>query len=76
MAIEERGPAPLESAQAYNYASFTRLQTVGGSSAFKARLHAGEEAPDFELPTLDGGTVRPSDYRGRAHVVLEFGSIT
>jgi cytochrome c biogenesis protein CcmG, thiol:disulfide interchange protein DsbE len=31
----------------------------------------GEPAPDFELPTLDGGSVRLSDFRGRP-VVLNF----
>jgi cytochrome c biogenesis protein CcmG/thiol:disulfide interchange protein DsbE len=31
----------------------------------------GQVAPDFELETLDGGTVRLSDYRGRP-VVLNF----
>jgi peroxiredoxin len=27
-------------------------------------------APDFELPSTDGGTVRLSGFRGRKHVVL------
>jgi peroxiredoxin len=31
----------------------------------------GQVAPDFELETIDGGTVRLSDYRGRP-VVLNF----
>jgi cytochrome c biogenesis protein CcmG/thiol:disulfide interchange protein DsbE len=31
----------------------------------------GERAPDFSLPTLDGGTVRLSDYRGKP-IVLNF----
>jgi cytochrome c biogenesis protein CcmG/thiol:disulfide interchange protein DsbE len=31
----------------------------------------GKLAPDFELPTLDGGTVKLSDYRGKP-VVLNF----
>ncbi len=31
----------------------------------------GERAPDFSLPTLDGGTVKLSDYRGKP-VVLNF----
>ncbi|MCH7571057.1 MAG: redoxin domain-containing protein [Deltaproteobacteria bacterium] len=39
-------------------------------------LRAGEEAPDFELPTLDGERVRLSQFRGHKHVLLEFGSIT
>lgn len=35
-------------------------------------LKAGEEAPDFELRSHRGGTVRLSDFRGRKHVVLAF----
>jgi peroxiredoxin len=35
-------------------------------------LQAGEEAPDFELRSHRGGTVRLSDFRGRKHVVLAF----
>ncbi|MBI2865845.1 MAG: redoxin domain-containing protein [Chloroflexi bacterium] len=39
-------------------------------------FRAGDEAPDFTGRTLDGGTVRLSDFRGKAHVLLEFGAIT
>jgi thioredoxin-dependent peroxiredoxin len=35
------------------------------------KLEAGDEAPDFTLPTADGGRVRLSDLRGR-HVVVYF----
>lgn len=38
---------------------------------------AGEQAPDFELPRLDGtGTVRLSSFRGVRPVALIFGSFT
>ena len=36
---------------------------------------AGQMAPDFALPTLDGGEVRLSSLREKP-VMLEFGSIT
>jgi peroxiredoxin (alkyl hydroperoxide reductase subunit C) len=36
------------------------------------RVEAGEEAPDFELPAVSGGTVRLSRYRGSRNVVLSF----
>lgn len=62
--------------EAYNYESFTRSESVGKSNEFKGSLRAGEEAPDFELPTLDGDRVRLSAFRGKKHVLLEFGSIT
>jgi peroxiredoxin len=35
-------------------------------------LKAGEDAPDFELRTHRGGTVKLSDFRGVKHVVLAF----
>ena len=60
----------------YNYESFTRSQSAGKSNEFKNSLRAGEEAPDFELPTLDGERVSLSSFRGKKHVLLEFGSIT
>ena len=37
--------------------------------------HAGDRAPDFTLPLLDGGELRLSDLRGKP-VMIEFGSIT
>ena len=60
----------------YNYESFTRSESAGKSNEFKDGLRAGEEAPDFELPTLDGERLSLSSFRGRKHVLLEFGSIT
>ena len=36
------------------------------------KVAVGDEAPDFELPALAGGTVRLSDFRGRRNVVLSF----
>lgn len=32
----------------------------------------GDIAPDFELPTHHGGTVKLSSFRGRSRVVLAF----
>jgi peroxiredoxin len=63
-------------AETYNYESFSRSESAGKSNEFKTSLRVGEEAPDFELPSLDGDRVRLSAFRGRKHVLLEFGSIT
>jgi hypothetical protein len=63
-------------AETYNYASFSRSESVGKSSEFKNSLRAGDEPPDFELPGLNGERVRLSALRGKKHVLLEFGSIT
>jgi peroxiredoxin len=34
------------------------------------RLQAGDPAPDFTLPLLDGGSVSPGDYRDRTLVLV------
>lgn len=60
----------------YNYESFSRSSSAGKSNKFKNSLRAGEEAPDFELSTLEGERIRLSSYRGNKHLLLEFGSIT
>jgi peroxiredoxin len=62
--------------ETYNYRSFSRSESAGKSAEFKHSLRAGEEAPDFDLPTLEGNRVRLSNFRGSKHVLLEFGSIT
>ncbi|MCH7483200.1 MAG: redoxin domain-containing protein [Chloroflexi bacterium] len=42
---------------------------------FRNIFRAGEAAPDFTLPRVDGGEVTLSDLRGKP-VLIEFGSIT
>ena len=62
--------------QEYNYETFRRPS--GKSSPMellKTVVRAGEPAPDFTLPSLDGDEVTLSALRG-APVVIEFGSIT
>lgn len=60
----------------YNYTTFSTSESRGKSSAFKTTARVGEHAHDFSLPTPEGESVRLSGFRGRKHVVLEFGSIT
>lgn len=44
-------------------------QTTGAPSA---TLKVGDKAPDFTLPSTDGGTVHIGDYLGKSTVVLAF----
>ena len=69
-------PDDQNAIEVYNYESFSRSESTGKSAEFKNSLRAGDEAPDFELPTLEGDRVRLSGFRGKKHVLLEFGSIT
>jgi peroxiredoxin len=62
--------------ETYNYESFTRSESAGKSNEFKGSLRAGEEAPEFALRTVEGERISLSSFRGRKHVLLEFGSIT
>lgn len=57
----------------YNYEVWS--PSTGEFAAFKTITHAGDVAPDFTLPTLDGREVTLSRLRGMP-VVIEFGSIT
>ena len=45
----------------YNYDSFGQCE-IG--------------APDFALTNLDGKKISLGDFKGKKHVILEFGSIT
>ena len=60
----------------YNYATFTTSEARGKTRVFANVVHAGEQAPDFDLPTLDGNRIRLSQFRGEKYVVLEFGAVT
>ena len=49
--------------------SFSLLAFTGGAAA----LEVGEKAPDFELPsTQGGGKFKLSDYAGKKNVVVQF----
>ena len=52
--------------------SLALLQARGGKAAPEVRPEVGYLAPDFVLPSLDGQTVRLSDFRGNKAVLLNF----
>lgn len=48
------------------------VREKGGDAEPEVRPEVGYRAPDFALPTLDGLTVRLSDFRGKKAVFLNF----
>ena len=59
----------------YNYDTFRR-HMMQEHMHFRGGPEPGQTAPDFDLPTVDGGRFRLSEYRGKQPVLIEFGSIT
>ncbi len=68
---------PLEAPDEYTFAHFRAkdLALVALRTMADRGVLPGAPAPEFELPTVDGGTLRLSDLRGRP-VLLHFGSFT
>ena len=58
----------------YNYDSFGQCDI--GVPDFWDTAKVGNQAPDFTLSNLDGNEVSLSAFKGKKHVLLEFGSIT
>lgn len=59
----------------YNYDTFRR-HMVKEDMHFAGGPEPGQLAPDFDLPTVDGGRFRLSDYRGKQPLLIQFGSGT
>lgn len=59
---------------AYNHQSYGQCDVDAPNFRFVAQV--GTKAPDFTLTDLDGGRVFLADFKGRKHLLLEFGSIT
>lgn len=60
----------------YNYEHFSREMMQELARSPFGGPEPGERAPDFKATTLDGETVRLSDYQGKKNVLLIFGSAT
>lgn len=60
----------------YNYDHFEFEPYKRFFTGFQKRLPLGSQAPGFSGTDTEGRTVKLSDYRGKSHVVLEFGCIT
>ncbi|MCA1573710.1 MAG: redoxin domain-containing protein [Acidobacteria bacterium] len=63
------------SEEPYNYDTFRR-HMVKEDMHFPGGPEPGQLAPDFNLPTVDGGRFRLSDHRGKRPVLIQFGSVT
>src|SRR5688572_1380797 len=68
-------------ASVFAVASLSFLTSCGGpagasAGAGKGAPSAGPKAPDFSLPSLDGKTVRLSDYLGKSVILIDFWSTT
>jgi hypothetical protein len=59
----------------YRYDHFTR-DRLRDDLAFHAGKEPGWAVPDFDLPTVNGGRVRKSDFAGRRPVLLTFAALT
>lgn len=58
----------------YNYDSYGQCDV--GAPDFRSVAQVGTKAPDFAITDLDGKRIALADFRGKKHVLLEFGSVT
>lgn len=63
-------------ADSYNFPTFERAPQGYEHVDIQPALRVGMEAPDFDLPEVDGARVRLHEVASERHVVLMFGSIT
>lgn len=59
----------------YRYPHFERA-LLFEDAGFQGGPRPGEDVPDFDLPTTEGGRVRKSDFVGRQPLFLTLASFT
>lgn len=64
---DEREPTPAPPTH-----TVAALDAPGDTPAGDAALDVGDPAPDFTLPTANGGAVSLADYKGQQPVLLYF----
>jgi peroxiredoxin len=62
--------------RAYNSEEFAAAAPASTNPGEAMAARVGVAAPEFEALTLDGSTVRLSDFRGKRHVVMMTGAVT
>jgi peroxiredoxin len=65
-----------EEERAYNLEDFAAAAPSPTNPGETMAAKVGVSAPEFEAFTLDGATVRLSDFRGRRHAVMMTGAVT
>ena len=73
--VEKELPGGKFLGESYNYEVGAYHAKSGEYHYFVGLTKVGKRAPDFTLPSLDGGEVSLSSMRGKP-VVIEFGNIT
>ncbi len=70
-------PSPLPGGEGFSDEGYNVLCSLhSGYAPHTADAQVGQPAPDFTLEDTGGNRHTLSSFRGRAHVVLVFGSIT
>jgi peroxiredoxin len=77
MANPQQAPQPTDiyNRPTYSRDEYRHIQDLANLD-FQPALHVGDMAADFTVTGLDGKLLRLADFRGKKHVVFEFGCIT
>ena len=62
--------------RAYNIEDFAAAGSTPTNPGETMVAKVGVMAPEFEAPTLDGATIRLSNFRGKRHLVFMTGAVT